>query len=245
MSSNLVNSSIIMYISFTFLFFVLKFRFFPENGIIWILVFLVISCIFQILQNITITSSPSMCGKPDLRLAIYSTVMPWCIIFAVFMVAITAIPGWLRIFSNTFGLFAAEAYGLKLFVNNIMQKPLKQDDNIDYQKMLDNIYTDRTALVLELDIDNVTMTPEFKFPALEKLAELKFIRSTKGEDGKYSPQDIKNQKDLYYALLLRENVGFFFWFLLIGIFCILVSTNTLLASNCTPTIIAAQNNIFA
>jgi hypothetical protein len=183
-----------------------------------------------------------MCGKPDLKLAIYSTVVPWVVIFALFTIAITAMPGWLRVFSNTFGVFAADAFGLKDRVNAVIKKPLHNSTDADYLKMLDNIYTDRMALVLELNIDDVKRAPEFEFPALKKLVDLNFIEGPK--DGKYTEEQIKGQKDLYSALLLRENVGFFFWFLLIGIFCILVSTNSLLASTCSPNVVAAQSKIF-
>jgi hypothetical protein len=250
MASNIVNTSIVMYISFTFLFFIIKYRFFPENGLVWILIFLVISCIFQILQNLSLTSSPSMCGKPDLQMAIYSTVVPWVVIFALFTIAMTAMPGWIRVFSNTFGVFAAEAFGLKETANAVLKKPIT--DNLDpvYLKMLDNIYTDMMALVLELNIDDVKTgkDPEsgdisITFPALQKLVELKFMQGP-DKEGQYSQEELKHQTALYKALLLRENVGYFFWFLLIGIFCILVSTNSLLASTCSPNVVAAQTKIF-
>ena len=245
-NSNLVNASIIAYISFTFLFFVVKFRFFPKNNIFWILAFLAISCIVQTIQNISLTASPSMCGKPDIKMALYSTVVPWVLVFALFIVAITAIPGWVRVFSNTFGVYAAEAYGLKETLNMIMKKPDQPGTDPAYLQMLENIYSDRMALVLELNIDDVKDGEVFDFPSLNKLVELKIIQGKLGQDGKpiYDAAVIPLYKDLYNALLLKENVGYFFWFLLIGIFCILVSTNSLLASTCTPSVMANYGKIF-
>ena len=237
-SSNIVNSSIILYISFTFLFFVLKFRFFPQNGYVWIVVFLALSCIFQTVQNISLTSAPNVCGKADVKLAAYSTIIPWILVFAIFTFCLITLPGWIRVFSNTFGVFAAEAYGLKGIINNIFQKPLQQGTDPAYVQMLDNIYSDRMALVIELNIDDVTEKEGvFKFPSLEKLIEMNIIKRPSDENN-------KDVKDLYYALLLRDNVGFFFWFLLIGIFCILVSTNSLLSSNCNPVIGEKYQQIF-
>jgi len=243
-SSNLVNASIVMYVSFTFIFFVLKYRFFPENGYIWILAFLALSCIFQTIQNIGITAAPNMCGKADVKLALYSTLVPWILVFAVFIFILTTLPGWIRVFSNTFGVFAAEAYGLKEIMNKIFKKPNTQGDPA-YLQMLENIYSDRMTLALELDIEDVVDGETFSFPALEKLVELNIIQGTKTE-GKYTPDktEIDNNRDLYNTLLLRDNVGFFFWFLLIGIFCILVSTNTLLSSSCTPVTGGKYQEIF-
>jgi len=103
--------------------------------------------------------------------------------------------------------------------------------------MLDNIYNDRMALVLELNTDDVVEGPEFKFPSFDKLIELKIVQPPEEDKKKYV-------KDLYQALLLKDNVGYFFWCLLMGIFCILVSTNTLLASNCTPVVGKNYEEIF-
>ena len=176
-SSNLVNASIVTYVSFTFLFFVLKFRFFPENGYAWILIFLAFSCIFQTIQNLNLTSLPNICGKPDVKMALYATLVPWILVFTVFTFCIVTLPGWVRVFSNTFGVFAAEAYGLKEILNKIFQRPAQPGTDPAYLQMLENIYSDRMALVLELELDNVTDDGKtFTFPSLNKLVELKISK---------------------------------------------------------------------
>ena len=222
---SLVNVSIVVYISFTFLFFVLKYRFFPEKGYIWILAFVALSGLIQFFQNLNLTSS--YCGEADFKLAVYSTVVPWIVIFTVFVFALTTLPGWLRVFSNTFGLFAADAYGLKTVIGQVFQPANTENKDRSFLNMIDQIYSNKTALVVEMDIDNVI--PEgkdtsFRFPALEELIKMNIIQQPLPE----------LQKKLYDVLLLKENVGYFFWFLLVGIFCILVSTNTLLSSTCSP-----------
>jgi hypothetical protein len=238
--TNLVNASIVTYISFTFLFFVLKFRFFPNTGYFWILGFLVGSCLLQLGQNIHLTSLPEFCGATDIKLAIISTVIPWIVIFTVFTLFLMFAPGWLRVFSNTFGVAAAKAYGLKETLNEIFIKPLQSETDPKMAQLIDNIYTDQMALVIELDIENVTYdaSNNILFPAMEKLAQMRVI------DGAV----LKNHeglKKVHQALLLKETVGFFFWFLLIGIFCILVSTLSLVSSSCTPKVGSAYDAIFS
>jgi len=244
-NSNVVNASIVMYISFVFMFFVLKFRFFPDNrGYAWILAFLGISCLIQTIQKMSLTSSPSVCGKTDVKLALSSTLVPWILVFAVFIFCLITLPGWIRVFANTFGVFAAEAYGMKEILNKIFQRPTTQGTDPAYLQMLENIYTDRMALVLELDLEDVEDGEVFKFPALEKLVSLKIIQGTTAGTDVAAVENLKNYRELYHTLLLRDNVGFFFWFLLIGIFCILVSTNSLLSSSCTPIIGGKYEQIF-
>ena len=244
-SSNLVNVSIITYISFTFLFFVLKFRFFPGNNYYWILLFLMISSMAQFIQNINITDSPDVCGSSDIRIAFQSTFVPWILIFTLFSLLMVSSPGWLRVFSNTFGVFAAEAYGIEKYIQAVMKKPESDTTNYEFLKMIDNIYSDRMSLVVELNLDDVTdVSGVFTFPALQKLEDLKLISPMPTQEGKEKDDIIQARKNLYNALLLKDNVGFFIWFLLIGIFCILVSTNTILSSNCSPKLAKNYSSIF-
>jgi hypothetical protein len=115
----------------------------------------------------------------------------------------------------------------------------------EFLKMIDNIYSDRMSLVVELNLDDVTdVSGVFTFPALQKLEDLKLIAPMPTQEGKEKDEIIQARKDLYSALLLKDNVGFFIWFLLIGIFCILVSTNTILSSNCSPKLAKNYSSIF-
>jgi hypothetical protein len=248
-SSNLVNLSIVTYVSFTFLFFVLKFRFFPANNYYWILLFLLISCGWQMIQNMNISAAPDMCGAADFKMAFYATVMPWMLIFTVFVVLMLMSPGWLRVFSNTFGVFAAEAYGIQGLIQEVIKQPTTKDNNYEYMKMLEQIYSDRMSLVIELNLDDVedikdkdTGIYTFKFPALDQLEKMNLIE--KMENAPNKEKLTQARRDLYNALLLKDNVGYFFWFLLMGIFCILVSTNTLLSSSCSPKMSRSYDSIF-
>ena len=236
-SGNLVNASIVTYVSFTFLFFVLKYRFFPNTGQMWILGFLAISCLLQLGQNIHLTTLPALCGKMDVKMALYSTLIPWLVIFSVFALLLTVAPGWLRIFSNTFGVAAAEAYGLKGTLNDLFSAMPKHDDP-KMMQLIEQIYFDKMSLINELDIDDVTENP-FRFPAIEKLVLMKVIPGSILSEEK---KPILQQ--LYRTLQLKDTVGYFFWFLLIGVFCILVSTLSLLSSTCTPAIGSAYDSIF-
>jgi hypothetical protein len=235
-STNVVNASIVSYISFTFLFFVLKFRYFSKTSYYWILIFLILSCALQVGQNINLTSSPELCGKPDLSLALYSTLIPWILVFTMFTLLLMIAPGWLRVFSNTFGVSAAEAYGIKGHINAVLQKPVQPGTDPALLQMLERIYLDQMSLVIELEIDDVVEEP-FTFPAINRLVELKIIQPI-------PPEKLESLKGLYNSLVLKDTVGFFFWFILIGVFCILVSTMTLISSGCTPRIGSSYDTIF-
>jgi hypothetical protein len=85
----------------------------------WIILFIVLSFLIQLMNNIAITANVNVCGKSNIPFAMYHTAIPWIFVFTVTALCLTAFPGWLRVFSNTFGLYAAQAYGLQNVVNEI------------------------------------------------------------------------------------------------------------------------------
>ena len=224
---NTVNVSLITYISFAFVFFVVKARM-ASGGMkhtIAILIFVFLSGLLQFIINIDL--SKKYCGEVDMKMVVYATFVPWIVIFCGFTLAITTLPGWLRVFSNTLGVFVLKESGLTEIVNALFAD--HPNDNQQVKKdMLGQIYTNQTALIIELDIESVTNTENgWSFPALNELVSLRIINELTG-----ARKDLIQQ--LYEKLLLKNEIGYFCWYILIGIFFILVSTNTLLSSTCTP-----------
>jgi len=228
---NLANTGLVNYISFCFLFFVLKFKYYPENGMVWILLFLIASFIIQLIINIYLTSLPELCGRTDFNAAIYATIIPWLAIFTLFVVCLSVFPGWIRLFSNTFGASAAYLYGLKETMDKIFTVENRSDaerDQTNFQllKALDSLYADRDTLVNELDTSDVFFNEKGEIVWKSFTGTLKMLMLT-------AEIEQSTLKDLYYSLLLKDNVSYFVWFILIGILSVLVSTNTLMNDSCS------------
>ena len=227
---NLANTGLVNYISFCFLFFVLKFKYYPENGLAWLMLFLVVSFVIQLIINIYLTSLPELCGQIDFNIAIYATVVPWLAIFVLFAVCLSIFPGWLRLFSNTFGSSASYMYGLKETMDKIFTVQNRSDaerDQTNFQllKALDSLYSDRDTLVQELDTSDVFFDEKGNIVWKSFTGTLKLLLLT-------AEIEQSTMKDLYYSLLLKDNVSYFVWFLLVGILSVLVSTNTLMNAGC-------------
>jgi hypothetical protein len=190
-----------------------------------LLLFVVLSGVLQFSQNCILSSS--YCGEVDTKLVIYSTIIPWIVIFGGFFAAILTFPGWNRVFSNTFGAyFLKDIYGMDEILRLLFQGDLStKPDSI--KEMLGKIYTNKSSLIFEMDITDVSEEGA-KFPTLEALKNLSIISIPEG------PEGITLKKNVYSMLFIKEDVGYAIWFWLIGLFCILVSTNTLLSSSCTP-----------
>ena len=228
---NLANTGLVNYISFCFLFFVLKFKYYPENGLVWILCFLTASFVIQLIINIYLTSLPELCGQTDFNVAVYATVIPWLVIFLFFAVCLSIFPGWVRLFSNTFGSSAAYLYGLKETMDKIFTVENRNDaerdqTNFRLLKALDSLYSDRDTLIQELDTSDVFFNEKGEIVWKSFTGTLKMLLLT-------AEIEQNTLKDLYYSLLLKDNVAYFVWFLLVGILSVLVSTNTLMNEGCS------------
>jgi hypothetical protein len=228
---NLANTGLVNYISFCFLFFVMKFKYYPENGLVWMASFLVATFVIQLIINIYLTSLPELCGKTDFNIAIYATVIPWMAIFLLFAVCLSIFPGWIRLFANTFGASAAYLYGLtetmdKIFTVENRSDAERDQTNFQLLKALDSLYADRDTLMNELDTSDVFFNEKGDIVWKSFTGTLKMLMLT-------AEIEQSTLKDLYYSLLLKDNVAYFVWFTLIGTLSVLVSTNTLMNDSCS------------
>lgn len=250
--SSLANTSVVNYVSFCLIFFVIKYKYFPDDKYKWVLAFFVIACLLQFVNNLYLSSLPAFCGGVQMNLSLYATLFPWIIIFGTFALFLIVFPGWLRIFSNTFGVKAAQMYGIDDTLDSIFtedekikaadQAKSKTDININLLKAIDSIYNSKTIFVNELSPDNVNFIQE----------KDKDGKTILGEDGKPKTTLQWDQLDrlmpagivtnrisyelkfkLYNNVLLKDTVAYFMWYVLVGSLTVLISTNTLLSSGCS------------
>lgn len=218
-------SSLISYVSFTLIFFILK-KMFGFPGTSWIWFFLVITGLIQFFNNLYLTHYPEICNGYNVTSAFTATIVPWIFIFGLSCVCLVFIPGWLRVFSNTFGLTIANFGGLNTKVNNLFT-PLKSDQTNSDTSISDTInllYANRIKFINEVDISDYNETSgQIIWPSLQNIMNFMKISLDKKED------DIRALHDI---LVIKEDAGYFAWFILIGSISILISTNSLLLTSC-------------
>jgi len=226
MKSNIGPTSLISYISFTLIFFIIKNKFdFP--GTSWIWGFLIITGIIQFANNLYITKYPEICGDYNMTSAISATIVPWVCIFGVTCLCLIYIPGWLRVFSNTFGSGIAALAGINEIITNIFTKSTNSTNEVDIKltETANLLYTNRNKFINEINMDYTKdpITQKIDWPSLYSVLDfMKIPRDNKDKD-------ISN---LYYMLKLKEDAGYFLWMILIGSISVLISTNSLLLSSC-------------
>jgi hypothetical protein len=227
MKSNIGPSSLISYVSFTLIFFIIKNKFkFP--GTSWIWIFLIISGIIQFANNLYITNYPEICGSYNTSSAITATLVPWICIFGITCLCLISIPGWLRVFSNTFGSSIASMAGINEIVNKIFDKPNQSGTktDIDIIEATNLLYANRNKFINEINMD-FSENPDTK--AIE-WPSLYGIMNFMGIPIDNKAADIKK---LYEMLQLKEDAGYFIWMIIIGSISILISTNSVILSSCS------------
>lgn len=167
--------------------------------------------IFSYFTNISATENKLICGYKNHKIAFYSTIIPFVLIYSIGIFIISIFPGWVRCFSNTFGTAILAFCGLESSVVDLLSPPAITTGN-----SIHKLYKNNPKILLaELELND-----EGKFPdgLLENL-----ISSEINED---------KEKVVKQYIYCKESIGEGIWYYLLGIITILVSYNTILAENC-------------
>ena len=195
-----------------------------SNNIYWGFVS-VIFFIYLLLWNFTLVNHEIACNGPNGYVAIYSTIMPFAFIFILGGSIINLFPGWLRSFSNTFGLTFVQLCGYTLYD----QDPDNQSESIiikkssapnqDIETAVKKFYNDPDVLINEMQIDNDE-------------SQINEILNSIG-----CQLNNNNGYDLLVKYIkIKETVGYAIWFLLLGLLTILTSQNSILSEECNKNV---------
>jgi hypothetical protein len=239
------NSSVAIFY-FIVIFFAYSYYKYTNNGIISpginLLVFLVL-IIGEGFINLGISSGVCQ-GATQPYSALVATILPWFLVLGVLKAALLVLPGWLIPFENTFGyFFVSIVTDLKDVFNEILTPqydleqakkiqggggggtsltPQEQQDLIetvqkrDVGRALEQIYTDQSILLNELNNDNLD---DF----WKGFTESKLLKPGKEE----------NKEKIRKFIMMKSIVGEFVWLILTGFLVVSISYNYLLNIGCT------------
>ena len=165
--------------------------------------------------NISLTTNDAVCGSSNTYIAGMATLIPYIFVYGLGMSLIFLFKGWLRSFSNTFGLSVIRLCGYSTFIQERINanKDNATSNTIETMKM---IYNNPDVYINELDIDDNNFVPMIK--EFDSGADPVIINEFK----KY--------------INMKESVGTYIWVAIFSVLTILTSQNTLLAQNCTTTL---------
>jgi hypothetical protein len=204
-------------------------------SIYFVFTFSVLFFIYLFTQNMMMTKDSLVCGKENTRLGFYATVFPYVFIYMLGMMIVHLFPGWLRSFSNTFGLTVVRMCGYDITVSEIFKQRSNESSPSDPsntssatgktgQQIIDQLYNDPDVFINELDLKQVkfgvTDNDEIQWGTLDRLKEDIVL-------------DDQKKKDLIGYLNIKDTVATYIWVGMLSTLTILVAQNRLLAENCT------------
>ena len=120
----------------------------------------------------SIFSNELVCGTSQPGRAFFNTLYPITFIFVVVAMLLEAFPGWVRVFSNTFGMSAARLFGIKKVLSDIFNETRKQkvlsnvnfnnttgedaQNKLLFMNTVEMIYNDPVPIVNEMDTKKTT-----------------------------------------------------------------------------------------
>jgi len=185
----------------------------------------------QFLLNINLTKE--LCGEASVFMAFIYTFIPWTMIFGVILLFLSAFPGWLAPFSNTFGYFLISMYKLdNKFLNVIIPSPIntgKDDETSKINQLLQNILTNKSVLINEIPNADAGFVN-----FIEKLRKINLIQSginfSQEEDtNNYTDPNLEALQELIRVKFLVANI---IWYILTGLLTISISYNSIIQSEC-------------
>ena len=176
------------------------------------LFFTIISAFF-----INLDLTKQLCDTPQFYTAIFSTIIPWMLIFTTIISLLKLFPGWLTPFSNTFGYGISIIMGIKENFNKLLVENITGFNGIMLQAMT-HISSDKSILINEITEDN--------FEAFWN--NLKPVFNTKID----SPTTAALKSDILNIIRAKTIVSEVIWYLLTGLLIISVSYNSIINTNC-------------
>jgi hypothetical protein len=173
-----------------------------------------------------------------LIIATLNTLFPWIFILLLGIILIDNIPGWLRIFSNTTGMALALNWNSSL-LDDLKSEVLPENKNT---QLLSEILFKPQSILNEIDILGNSFVEQ---DTLYKNILSKLHKNIFSLDGKSSIENkrFKNDdgipivmSDREYKILsilnLKNNIGYFMWYSLIGLIASIVSINSSINTEC-------------
>ena len=213
---------ILLFSATTTIYYIIKYYSAESVYTIYFWIYILFVILSQLFINLTI--SRSICGSNQWETAFYSTVGPWAIIFGFLYIALKTFPSWLMPFSNTFGYLLVSLAGLSDIIEKLFKKT--QDVKGIDSGLLERIYTDKSAIINEITINNFN----------------NFWENMKGLfNDSVTGSDTTVKISLLNLVKMKELMAEYMWFMFSGFLIITISYNFITTTTCKKSIQDMQN----
>ena len=180
------------------------------------------SITFIVQLGLNYSTDSLICKEPNGFNTFLNTFIPWIFILGLGQLFITIFPGWLRIFSNTIGMF----FAYEKHADSINRIVVSSTEGVK------NSTSEEKAILLEAlnkpkmlinEIDIIGKEPE-EIDRMYQRLTLMFKELFKPD---------KETKEKIIDIVKHKNmIGYTIWHILLGVITVMISTNSTISSNC-------------
>jgi Na+/serine symporter len=216
--NNIGLRNMIIYFSFCIVYILMVYKMGTEFSAYQFAMFFSFTFIIQLALNYSTDSI--ICKTPNGFNTFLNTFIPWIFILGLGQLFITIFPGWLRIFSNTIGMYIAyEKYADD--INRILANSTQEVKNSTSEgKAILLEALNKPKMILN-EVDIIGKEPAEIDTMYERLTVM--FKELFKPDAKDKIIDIIKHKNM---------IGYTIWHILLGVITVMVSTNSTITSNC-------------
>ncbi len=188
-----------------------------------VIIFCSVSFLTQWGLNAAASANPLICGELKIQDALLYTIIPWLLILGLGNLFIINFPGWIRVFSNTIGMWLAYKF---YSTPNVPTDAIPTSGDPQYIKMYSDLLEQPQTIINEINILNK-----------KDDAEILTLLKDKYEPFNKTIFNDENNPKIIEIMKYKNKVGILIWNILFGLIATMISTNSLLNSGCSVNII--------
>ena len=242
------STSVFTFFLITLFYFVAKYK--TPNSMSTMLNIIYIIAIVSTQISINTALAKSICNNSQsMNVGILSTVFPMLFIFGLLQLLLTIFPGWVEPFSNTFGYGIAKLVGLHDLMKRLLVSP--QFNAAPEKKIINavnSIYNDPSIFINQFSYANredFNKTWDNSFASGRGI----FVKSAGPAPLPYSPANPNPPpgshlyQEFRNMVKLKDIVGTFIWYILVGVITTSRSYNYIISQPCSLNASVAQKAV--
>ena len=220
------STSIFTFFLITLIYFVAKYQVNDSMSTMLNIIYIVAILSTQISINAALAKS--VCNNPNsTNVGILTTIFPMLFIFGLLELMLNIYPGWVEPFSNTFGYGIAKLTGLSTTIKNLIKSPQTSSSGKTVASALNNIYNDPSIFINQFSYDNKEAFDRTWNNSYANGDGL-FVQSAKTAD-----QNSILYQEFRHCVKLKDIVGKFIWYILVGVLVTSKSYNDIINQPCS------------
>ena len=220
------STSIFTFFLITLLYFVAKYQVNDSMSTMLNIIYIVAILSTQISINAALAKS--VCNNPNsTNVGILTTIFPMLFIFGLLELMLNIYPGWVEPFSNTFGYGIAKLTGVSTTIKNLIKSPQTSSSGKTVAAALNNIYNDPSIFINQFSYDDKEAFDRTWNNSYANGDGL-FVQSAKTAD-----QNSILYQEFRHCVKLKDIVGKFIWYILVGVLVTSKSYNDIINQPCS------------